>query len=126
MKTKLFFFLGVLCLALISYDLRLRFYLSHAIMGGASCANKEKFMALRDEWAKRYGDENLYHITNIYGIIGVSILLGFISMLFFFLILISIEKAPIKSKINFLKKIMLTALLVSASVITFLNLFSLM
>jgi len=70
MKTKLFFFIGVLCLALISYDLYVRFYLSNAIMAGTDGTNREKYMALRDEWAKRYGDENLYHLTNFYGIIG--------------------------------------------------------
>jgi hypothetical protein len=47
-------------------------------MGGAGRTNKEKLMVLRDEWAKRYGDENLYHLKNIYGIVGVSILLPFI------------------------------------------------
>ena len=126
MKTKLFFFLGVLCLAIISYDLCLRFYLYNAISAGTGGTNRENYLVLRDEWAKRYGDENLYHLTNSTTIIGVSILLGFISILFFFLILISPEKTPIKSKMNIIKKIILIALLAGASIITFLNLWTLM
>jgi hypothetical protein len=45
---------------------------------------------------------------------------------FFLLILISIGKTPVKSKINILKKIVLIALLGSAFIITFLNLWTLM
>jgi hypothetical protein len=47
-------------------------------------------------------------------------------MSFFLLILISIGKTPVKSKIDILKKIILIVLLGSASVITFLNLWTLM
>lgn len=126
MKAKLFFLFGVLCLALILYEFRSRSYLWNAIMDGTSGLNREKYMALRDVFLKSYGDENVYHLKNIYGIIGVSILWGLLSMLFFLLILNSTEKIPIKNKIYILKKIMLIALLVSASTITFLNLWALM
>jgi hypothetical protein len=53
-------------------------------MGGKSKLSREKYMALRDVFLKRYGDENLYHVTNLTGITGISILLGFISVVFFF------------------------------------------
>lgn len=125
-KTKLFFLFGVLCLVLISYELYSRFYLWFAIMDGASGLKREKYMALRDVFLKRYGDENIYHLTNYVGITGISILLGSISIFFFLLILISLEKTPIKSNANILMKVMLIALLVSASIITFGNLWSLM
>jgi glucan phosphoethanolaminetransferase (alkaline phosphatase superfamily) len=95
-------------------------------MDGTSGHNREKYMALWNEWAKIYGDENLYHLTNFHGIVGISILLGFISVLFFFLILISLEKTLVKNKIFLLKKILLIALLVSAFIITFMNLWTLM
>jgi len=125
MKTKLFFFFGVLCLALIAYDFRLRSYLWNVIMDGTS-GNRVKYMALRDVFIERYGDENLYQLTNIHGIIGVSILLGFISMVFFYLTLTPYEKIRNKNKVIILKKIMLIALLVSAAIITFLNLLNLL
>ncbi len=125
MKIKLFFLFGVLCLALISYDFRLRSYLWNAIMDGTTGRNRE-YMALRDVFLKRYGDENLYQLINIHGIIGVSILLGFISIVFFYLTLTPYEKIRIKSKVIILKKIMLIALMVGAAVITFMNLWTLM
>ena len=90
MKIKLFFLFGVMCLFLISYGFRLRSYLWNAIKDGTTGRNRDKYMALRAVYPKRYGVENLYHITNTAGIIGVSILLGFISILFFLLTLISI------------------------------------
>ena len=95
-------------------------------MVGKGRLNREKYMALRDVFLKRYGDENLYHVLNLTGITGISIILGFISILFFLLILISIEKTPVKSNTYILKKIMLIALLVIAFIITFINLWSLM
>jgi hypothetical protein len=125
-KPKLFSLFGVLCLGLISYEFYSRFYLWKAIMDGATGRNREKYMALRDVFLKRYGDENLYHVTNLTGITGISIILGSISILFFLLIFISIENSSVKSNTNILKKIMLIALMVSASIITFLNLWSLM
>lgn len=125
-KPKLFSLFGVLCLALIAYEFRSRFYLWKAIMDGTSGRNREKYMALRDVFLKRYGDENLYHVTNLTCITGISIILGSISILFSLLILISIEKTPVKSNTNILKKVMVIALMVSASIITFLNFWSLM
>jgi hypothetical protein len=123
MKTKLFFLSGVLCLGLISYEFYSRFYLWIAIMHGTNGRNREKYMALRDEFLKRYGDDNLYHLTNLTGITAVSIILGSISILFFFLILISMKKTPVK---YILQKIITIALLVIASIITFMNLWTLM
>ena len=125
-KTTLLFLFGVFCLALITYEFRSQFILWHTIMDGTSGRNREKYMALRDVFLKRYGDENLYHVTNLIGITGISIILGSISILFFLLIFISEVKTPVKSNTNILKKIMLFALMVCASIITFLNLWSLM
>jgi glucan phosphoethanolaminetransferase (alkaline phosphatase superfamily) len=95
-------------------------------MNGTTGRNREKYMALWDVWAKRYGDENLYHLTNFHGIVGVSILLGFISALFFFLIIIPMEKTPVKSKTHIPKKMTIYVLLVSACIISFMNLWTLM
>jgi hypothetical protein len=125
-KTTLFFFIGIFCLALITYEFRSQFILWRAIMDGTSGRNREKYMALRDVFLKRYGDENLYHVTNLTGITGISIILGFISILFFLLIFISVVKTPVKSNANVLNMIMSFALMVCASIITFLNLWSLM
>ena len=125
-KTTLFFLFGVLCLALISYEFCSSFYLWHAIMDGTNGRNREKYMALREVFLKRYGDENLYHVTNLTGIKGISIVLGSISILFFLLVLISIEKTPVKSNTYILKRIIIIALFGSAIMITFMNLWSLM
>ena len=125
-KTTLFFFIGVFCLALITYEFRSQFILWRAIMDGTSGRNREKYMALRDVFLKRYGEENLYHVTNFTAITGISIVLGAISILSFLLIFISVVKTPVKSNTNILKKTMLFALMVCASIITFLNLWSLM
>jgi hypothetical protein len=95
-------------------------------MGGKGKLGREKYMALREVFLKRYGDENLYHVTNLTGITGISIGLGAMSMLFFLLIFISIEKSPVKSNTNLLKKIMLMALMFCAALITFMNLWSMM
>lgn len=126
MKTKLLVLLGIFCLAIIAYEFRARSYLWNAIMDGTSGHNREKYMALREVFLKRYGDENIYQITNLNGVTGVSILLGLISILFFLLVLNPREKSPVKSKINIIKKIILIVLLLSASVITTMNLWTLM
>ena len=125
-KTTLFFLIGVFCLAIITYEFRSQFVLWHAIMDGTSGRNREKYMALRDVFLKRYGDQNLYHITNLTGITGISIILGFIAILFFLLIFISEVQTPVKSKTSILNMIMAFALMVCASIITFMNLWSLM
>ena len=125
-KTTLFYLTGVFCLAIITYEFRSQFYLWHSIMGGEGKLGREKYMALREVFLKRYGDENLYHVTNFTGITGISIVLGAISILSFLLIFISVVKIPVKSKANILNMIMAFALLVCASIITFLNLWSLM
>ena len=97
-----------------------------SIMAGKGRLNRENYMALRDVFLKRYGEENIYHITNITAVNGISILLGAISILLFLLIFISIEKSPVKSITNILKKILFMALMICASLVTFLNLWSLM
>ena len=125
-KPKLFFLFGVFCLAIITYEFRSQFYLWHSIMGGKGKLGREKYMALRDVFLKRYGDENLYHVTNLTGITGISIVLGAISILSFLLIFISVVQTPFKSKTSILNMIMAFALMVCASIITFLNLWSLM
>jgi hypothetical protein len=125
-KTTLFLLIGVLCLAIITYEFRSQFILWHSIMGGNGKLGREKYMALREVFLKRYGDENLYHVTNLTGITGISIVLGAMSMLSFLLIFISIEKSPIKSNTNLLKKIMLMVLMFCAALITFMNLWSMM
>jgi hypothetical protein len=125
-RTTLFFLIGVFCLALITYEFRSQFIMWHAIMGGTNGRNREKYMALRDVFLKRYGDENLYHVTNLTGITGISIILGFISILFFLLIFISLVKIPVKSNTNILNMIMAFALMVCAAIITFMNLWSMM
>jgi hypothetical protein len=95
-------------------------------MVGKGRLNREEYMALRDVFLKRYGDENLYHITNVTAVTRISIVLGAISILFFLLIFIPVLQTPVKSNIYNLKKIMLIALLVIAFIITFINLWSLM
>jgi hypothetical protein len=125
-KESLLFLIGVFCLVIITYESRSRFILWRTIMDGTSGRNREKYMALRDVFLKRYGNENIYHVTNLTGITGISIGLGFISILFFLLIFISEMQIPDKSNTNILKKIILFALMVCASIITFLNLWSLM
>jgi len=125
-KTTLFFLIGVFCLAIITYEFRSSFSLWHSIMGGKGRLNRENYMALRDVFLKRYGEENLYHVTNFTAITGISIVLGAISILSFLLIFISVVQTPVKSNMNILNMIMAFALMVCASIITFLNLWSLM
>lgn len=125
MKIKMFFVFGVLSLAVISYEFCARFYLWNTIMDETSM-NREKYMALRDVFLKKYGNENIYHLKNSAGYMGISILLGFISIFFFILILISINKSYVKNNIYKLKKAMIIILLGGASIITFMNLWTLM
>ena len=125
-KTTLLFLIGVFCLTIITYEFRSQFILWHTIMGGKGKLGREKYMALRDVFLKRYGDENLYHVTNLTGITGISIVLGAISILSFLLIFISEVQTPVKSKTSILNMIMAFALMVCASIITFMNLWSLM
>ncbi len=125
-KTTLFYLIGVFCLAIITHEFLSQFYLWHSIMGGEGKLGREKYMALREVFLQRYGYENLYHVTNLTSITGISIVLGAISILLFLLIFISVVKIPVKSKANILNMIMAFALMVCASIVTFLNLWSLM
>lgn len=126
MKIRLFSLFGVLCLALISYEFHSRTSLWNIIMNGVSGRDREKYMILRDVFLKKYGEENLYQITNISSVTGISILLGVISMVLFFLVLTSMEKKTLKSNIFLIKKIVIVLLWIGAAIITFMNLWTLM
>lgn len=126
MKKKLFSLFGVLCIAIISYEYYARTLLWSATMGETTGRNREKYMALRDVFIEKYGNENIYQITNLDGVTGISILLGLISILFFILILNAKEKTTANNTINILKKILLAMLMLSSLIIIFLNLWTLM
>ena len=107
MKTKILYWVGLICLYLLSGDWFFRVCKFHTITGSIS-QNRGKFM------------------LNLHGYMSIRYLLGIISMISFFMILTSMEKAPFANKKALLKKIAVSALFAVAVIITLINLFSLM
>ena len=107
MKTKILFWVGLICLYLISDDLSLRVCKFHTMTASIGQNRGTLILNLRGDMIIRY-------------------LLGIISMISFLLILTSMEKTPFANKKTFLKKIAVIALLAVAFIVTLLNLFSLM
>lgn len=125
MKTKLFFIVGLACLAVSSFETYVSNQLFYAIMNGTTGRDKE-YIALRAVFTERYEAENIYQIANLKVVMGTSIFVGIMSALIFFSILISIVKHPITRTIDFLKVLILVVLTLIACRITYMNLWMVM
>ena len=107
MKTKILYWVGLICLYLLLDDWVFRVCKFHTMTGSIG-ENSGKFM------------------LNFQGYMSFRYLLGIISMTSFILILTSMEKTPFANKKAFLKKIVAIVSLALAFIITIINLFSLM
>lgn len=128
MKTKLFFYSGMVCLLLISYDLFRGIQLFNAGVpnGGIHSLSRDENIARCKILAEKYVEGNLYHLSNVHAITGVNLLLGIVSIIALILTLIFIKETPILTKNVLVDKIVIVMLFIAAFVITSLNLFSLM
>lgn len=122
MKTKLFFYSGLVCLLLLSYDLFLRVHLFNTIMNVIHSQDRTENLTRWKILAERYRELNLYHLSNFIAIIWVNLILGVLSSLSFFLSLIFIKEKSILIKNIFVKKIIVIILIITSLVIVFLNL----
>lgn len=125
MKTKIFFFFGVLCLSIISYEHYASTSLWNAIMNGTTGRDKE-YIALRTVFTEKYEAENIYQIANLKVVMGTSIFLGIMSALIFFSILITKVKHPITRNMDYLKVLILVVLMFIVCKITYMNLWMVM
>ena len=128
MKIKIFFYSGMVCLFLISYDLFRGIHLSNVSVpnGGIHSLSRDENIARCKILTEKYVEGNLYHLTNVQAITGVNILLGIVSIIALILTLVFIKETTILTRNVLVDKIMIMMSLIAAFVITSLNLFSLM
>lgn len=128
MKTKLFFYSGVACLLLMSYDLFRGIHLFNASIpnGGIHSLSREENIARAKMLTEKYVEGNLYHLPNFYAITGVNLSLGIVTIVALILTLIFIKETPILTKNVLVDNIVIVMLLIAAFIITSFNIFSLM